>query len=124
MIFTTSYKTDQSKHIAQIYAKNKKECKRIIQIRNLNEKIIGWVKHSNVNPPPTDFNEKVHEACFLGYIGLKSKLLSLDEVLGDSGLLHQMAHSLQFNTVDRKEALYDVTLEKWRDLIPGYKYKK
>lgn len=38
----------------------------------------------------------MHGACLLGFVALKTERATVDEVLGDYGLVHEMAHILDF----------------------------
>ena len=40
--------------------------------------------------------QTLHGACLLGFVALKTEQASVDEVLGDYGLVHEMAHILDF----------------------------
>ncbi len=44
--------------------------------------------------------ETMHACCLLGFVALKSGVATIDEVLGDYGLVHEAAHALHIGEPD------------------------
>ena len=38
----------------------------------------------------------LHMACFVGYVAVKAGVASVEQVLGDCGLIHELVHNLDF----------------------------
>jgi len=64
----------------------------------------------------------LHAACFLGYQALKSGAASPEDLLGDGGLIHEIAHV--FDLPDAALTRSCQTLAEWAKRIenktPGY----
>ena len=48
------------------------------------------VRRDGVSP------ETFHHACFISFLAMREGLATLDEILGDYGLIHEMAHVMLF----------------------------
>ena len=44
--------------------------------------------------------EALHMACFVGFLALKSGVATIEDVLGDVGLIHEIAHNLDIGEGD------------------------
>ena len=40
-------------------------------------------------------------ACFVGFLALKAGVASIEEVLGDCGLIHEIAHQMDLGSGDK-----------------------
>lgn len=119
--FLTEYNQGGDAYALHIYATSLDEANRIAESRNIGEVIAGesldWTHFSQV---PKSTMEALHEACFLSYLAVKSGKMGLDDVLGDKGVLHEMAHLLHLSNkkVDAQE--FCGQLAHLRSIIPGY----
>ena len=68
----------------------------------------------------------LHMACFVGFLALKSGAAGVDEVLGDTGLIHEIAHHLHFGEDEpclaRLEEIAGMA-HRIEQAIPGYPYR-
>ena len=67
--------------------------------------------------------EVLHMACFVGFLALKSGVVNIEDVLGDVGLIHEIAHNLDIGEGDpciasRAEVVRMARSIEWA--IPGY----
>ena len=42
----------------------------------------------------------IHATCFLGFVALKTQVATVDEVLGDFGMIHEAAHTIHIGEFD------------------------
>ena len=69
--------------------------------------------------------EALHMACFVGFMALKSGVASIEEVLGDVGLLHEIAHNMDIGEGDTCIASRAEVVRMARRIeraIPGHPY--
>lgn len=102
----TSYKIADKKYSSYITGVTLSEIKAKIYFRGLDEVIESSIQNIEVL---SDFNELsnsdfikeipniLHLTCFLSFIALKSKCFSVDEIVGDEGILHDLIHLLNKN---------------------------
>ena len=67
--------------------------------------------------------EALHMACFVGFLALKSEGASIEEVLGDVGLIHEIAHNMEIgegNTCIASRAEVVRMARRIERAIPGY----
>ncbi|MDE0712554.1 MAG: hypothetical protein OXH60_10530 [Rhodospirillales bacterium] len=67
--------------------------------------------------------ETMHRACFVGFLALKSGVRGVEEILGDTGLIHEMAHHLDLGEVGSCIASREELASMARRIeraIPGY----
>ena len=71
--------------------------------------------------------ETFHAACLVGFVALRLEVATVDEVLGDFGLVHELAHQREFGldvggsalTVDELVRLAEHLVERIRDAHRG-----
>lgn len=115
MKFITEYLHGGKVYGSHIFAENFDHATVILRQRNINEVITGGADESPYKE--LSLIEKVHEACFLTYLGLKSGTLSIDETVGDSGVLHELCHRLRKGESSND---LDAALDHLRKRVPGY----
>ena len=92
--YLTQYVVDEQCYSFFVIAKDEATAKKIITARGLNEEIIG---SAELNDDLIDFSRNIdllHLVIFLGYVAIKSNQLSVDEVLSDRGVIHEIIHCL------------------------------
>jgi len=102
------------------FVSNDEDVEEMIEKRGLDEKYDGYGAKDSFKPIcvwryllDDEIDKALHAATFLGFIGLKSGVLTVDEVLGDYGFIHEIAHYVD-NTHDsdnRAVELRDLALE-------------
>lgn len=110
--FCTSYQTNYKKYGAHIWAKSWKEAEAIAKQRGIGEKVDGQsmkledgygrkVPEEIANPDFKKLNDYefllqlpqiIHTACFLGWIAFNTGKLKIEQLLGDEGIIHKLAH--------------------------------
>ena len=118
----TSYKINDAFYSSYVLGKNVNDIRKKIAQRNLNETIDSTiVEIPNTLPDYTLLSDEdilkrkeelLHSLCFISYIGLKSKKLQVEEVLGDEGIIHEISHLISNSYYEQKKSLTNV-----RDLI-------
>ena len=70
----------------------------------------------------------LHLACFVGFLALKSGSATIEEVLGDTGLIHEMVHRMcsvdeddDYPFIVSQEELADMA-HRIERTIPGYPF--
>ena len=69
--------------------------------------------------------EALHMACFVGFVALKSGAASIEDILGDCGLVHAIAHNLDIGEGEPLIATRYDLVEMARRIeraIPGHPY--
>ena len=69
--------------------------------------------------------EVIHMACFVGFLALKSGAVAVEDVLGDCGLVHGIAHNMDIGEGDPCIATRAEVVRMARRIeraIPGYPY--
>lgn len=89
--YLTEYKLENESYSFFVTANSLKEAEEIINIRNIGEKIVGELENSPI-PKTLNSLELLHYVSFLSFIALKSGKLTIEEVLGDRGVLHELIH--------------------------------
>ena len=67
----------------------------------------------------------LHMACFVGYVAVKAGVASVEQVLGDCGLIHEIIHNLDFVEGEPCVATRAELVEMARQIeqaIPGHPY--
>lgn len=119
--FLTEYFQGDERYSSHIYAKSYHAANRLAIIRNIGEAIIGEdIDYKYIAKEPETIVEALHEACFLSYLVLKSGKLGIDEILGDRGILHEMAHLLHLSDKRIGAQEFYGQLAHLRSIIPGY----
>lgn len=70
--------------------------------------------------------ETLHMACFVGFLALKSGAANVEDVLGDVGLIHEIAHNMHFGEGGACIASRTEVVRMARQIeraIPGYPYR-
>lgn len=121
--FLTEYKVGTQKYGADIMAYTLKEAERVAGERNIGETVIGngaqsydgygrRISIEELNPDFKKLNDYeflielpriIHSACFLSYIAFKSGKISIEELIGDNGILHELIHLLNGSHVTKRE---------------------
>ena len=68
----------------------------------------------------------LHMACFVGFLALKTQVASVEDVLGDVGLIHEIAHNMHFGEGEASIASRSEVVRMARQIeraIPGYPYR-
>lgn len=77
------------------------EAERLVSERNLGEEIVSGLSEVTLIPDYRDLNnyeflcnlpEILHTASFISYMALRSQKTTIDDVLGDEGILHELTH--------------------------------
>lgn len=67
----------------------------------LNRSHINLSKNLRKLKPNEAHGDHVHHACFIGFVALKAGVASIDEVLGDHGIVHNLVHAaIHINGLD------------------------
>ena len=61
--------------------------------------------------------ETVHSCCLLGFVALKTRVATVDEVLGDFGLVHEAAHAMHIGEPDHTAETVAAIAEKLEERI-------
>lgn len=136
--FVTAYNADGStvanpegslvgSYGSHLHARSFREARKIARLRNLNETVIGQ-KPLNLCPyrPPSEWLKKrrpnptdvFHSLCWMGHLALKSGVATVDEILGDQGLIHEYAH-MRSGIAGRRNKLIEMAQNIERR-IPGF----
>lgn len=70
--------------------------------------------------------EALHMACFVGFLALKSGVASIEDVLGDFGLIHEVAHNMHMGegeTCIASRAEVARMARRLERAIPGHPYR-
>jgi hypothetical protein len=96
-------------HETQFVAADLNEAKKLAKARGLGEEIVGMAL---TDPPwvlPSEFAEAanwpeaMHAACWLGFVALRNKTSTPEELLSDGGVIHNLAHmNLPASQVERQ----------------------
>lgn len=117
----TTYKINTHPYASYILGSDINEINELLIKRGLNEEIESMIQPINLLQDYTNVNdddfikclpEILHVCCYLSFIALKAKNISIDEVLGDEGVIHEVAH-LFCNPIENQKK----SLKLIRDLI-------
>ena len=129
--FITRYGVNNNSYAGFVFAKDEKEALEILLTRRTKETIIGegydkigLKRKSNASDAHILKNlpSIIHQYCWLSWIALKSEMISIDEVLGDEGVMHELIHLLDPDSeIQTKEDIRKVKklLKKIEDLPLG-----
>lgn len=87
--FITEYKTGGRTYGSEILAVDQEDAERICQERNIGEVVAGQGSKKSILTI-----SDIHMICFMSFIALKSGKMTIDEVLGDGGVLHEAIHMI------------------------------
>ena len=99
-LFGTEYGVGGVTYGSQIEARTLEHAEQLAIQRGLNERIMGELEHGDPklnllkHIDEENWAAALHEAVFLSFVGLTCGALSAREVLGDQGLVHEIAHKL------------------------------
>jgi len=97
----TSYKVGKNLFSSYVVGNNDSEIYEKIVSRGLDEKIESSLIEVETIPDYStlsdlefimDLPQIIHTTCFMSLIALKANKISIDEVLGDEGILHELIH--------------------------------
>lgn len=97
----TSYNQDGFIYQSYILCTSLAQARELIDVRNLDEKIESSITDIAVIPDYKDLSDGefidklpdiLHLASYLSYIALSAKTMSVQEVLGDHGIIHELTH--------------------------------
>lgn len=139
MRFVCEYRQgpNQTKYGSDIYANSFDHAKRLARRRGIGEKVISdGMKSKAFYPFPSELFRKrkltkrdalaaIHGTTFLAFIAMKSGRAEINEVLGDTGFLHEAIHVLQFGRFGQSSSkprreFADVIL-RWERIVPGFR---
>ena len=104
----------------------------IVKSRGLKERVVSGVAH--VKPPETPSLamrlrhdgpslKALHQATFIGFLALKSGAATVEQIVGDLGLVHEIAHAVEVDAAmpGTRQNDYLVRIaEIIEAAIPGY----
>lgn len=117
--FVTEYPNTGKMYASHVYADSYAHAQQLCWKRNISEVIVGHIEEPERKKELTEA-EVLHESCFLSYICLKAGLITLEEVLGDGGIVHELSHTMVHN--DNAHSIEELLVRvAWlRKLTPGY----
>lgn len=108
-IYLTEYAEGTASYGAYLEAEDLPHARALSIQRGLNERILGEaldpaLPHKLLDLIETEqWIEAAHEACFLGFVGITSGMLSARDILGDQGLVHELLHlALKYEPSDEE----------------------
>lgn len=93
-MFLTTYQVNGVSYGAEFPARSRRAARRLIQKRGLGERIEGEGRQRTRLGTAAERYDAIHEAVWLGWIGLRSGTVTADELLSDHGLIHRHVHAL------------------------------
>lgn len=97
-LFLTDYAEGTGTYGSYIEADNLGHARALAAQRGLNERVMGRIEAPAIphrlrqSIRDGQWLDAIHEACFLGFVGLMSGALTPRELLGDHGLIHELVH--------------------------------
>lgn len=91
----TTYKINGHPYSSYVLGESMDEVHTKIEMRGLDESIISVIQEIETIPKITDLSntdEVLHVCFFLSFIALKAKTMSVEEIIGDEGIIHQLVH--------------------------------
>ena len=89
--YVAEYLIGNNTYMSYIYAKNWKDAEEIAERRNIGETIQGTSEVSQ-RVEVTNFDDLIHYVTFVGYVGCKSGTVTIDQLMGDKGVAHEILH--------------------------------
>ena len=110
----------------------------VLKARNMGETVHEGCSPSSLPPNGQSLSDMIasddctaaalHLACFVGFLALKSGSATIEEVLGDTGLIHEMVHRMcsvdeedDYPFIESQEELADMA-HRIERTIPGYPF--
>ena len=131
-LFETVYADSGGCYGGEIEARTIAGAERLALQRGLNERVIGMgadakprtqgIAELVLKPrrKPKDLLDALHEACFLGFVGLQSGTLTARELLGDGGLVHELVHKMSGHTTPDLDARIAKMAREFECRVPGW----
>jgi hypothetical protein len=97
-LFLTDYAEGEGTYGSYIEAENAGHARQLAGQRGLNERILGKIEAPALphrlrqSIHEENWANAIHEATFLGFVGLSSGALTARDLLGDHGLIHELIH--------------------------------
>jgi hypothetical protein len=127
--FSTQYKaklpTDNHSGVSYgtyLYADSLKDAEKLVEQRNIGEKIFRETEYkvSSDVPPSKLFEDKkytaaLHYTTFLSYVGMKAGVVTVEETLGDRGVVHEIVHfmhSLALSKKRKNDLVYQLDVDR------------
>jgi hypothetical protein len=123
----TSYCVNGTTYASYIVGSNMAEVEAAAAARNLNEQIHSSLTNVKTIPDysllsDAEFESRLpeilHTACFLSFVALKAGTITIEEALGDEGVLHEVSHLLADIDGCHKKSLTCI-----RDLVKNLQIK-
>lgn len=118
--YLTEYLSGGSLFGAHIWAKNKKEAESICILRNIGERVLFESTPRKNEKLPKSKEGILHEACFLSFVCLSAGILTIDQAIGDEGIVHQIAHHISIDSEEEEYPIPKVKIDWLRRVTPGY----
>lgn len=121
----TTYYVKNKPYGSYILGKNTNTIHKRLIKRNLNEFIESQLMDIDTVPDYSKLSLKefenrileiLHTSCFLSFVALKSKTITIDEVLSDMGVVHEIAHYISLKGNKK-------SLSRLRDLVKDLQTK-
>lgn len=106
--FSTIYPVDGISFSSGFYAKNYEEAEKLCIKRGIGENLEGFQTptYFEFQKLPTDIFDLIHMVTFCSWIGIKSGKYTVDEILSDTGILHDLIHQAsEIETLNKEEEL-------------------
>lgn len=106
--YSTIYPIDGDNFLSEFYAKNDKDAEKLCTKRGIGEKIGGFQTkgYFEFEKLPSDIFDLIHMVTFCSWIGIKSGKYTVDEILSDTGILHDLIHQAsEIETLNKEEEL-------------------
>jgi len=92
--YSTRYILEGKRFCFFVIAEDLDHANEIIAARGLGESIIGELENNTLIHPAKSQLEALHLTCFQAFIAIKSGKVSVDEILGDTGIIHELIHTM------------------------------
>ena len=115
--FLTVYTASSGQYASYVLCNSLFEADKIIKERNLGEEIISEFQEIKVIPDYKNLDncqfiemlpEILHTTSFISYIALRSKRVTVDEILGDDGILHELTHLIAKTIPIEEDSLCEI----------------
>lgn len=99
----TSYLLNGDKYTSYILGNDVGNINQAIVIRGLNEKVESTIMDMEILPDYSllceqEFMQRLpeimHTCCFLGFVAVKSNTITIEDILGDNGVVHELSHAI------------------------------
>jgi hypothetical protein len=123
----TTYLIGKNKYASYVLGHKMNDIKQAIELRNLHETIESELQPVDLLPDFSSMNKQqfeenipqiLHTCCYLSFVAMKAHTVSIDDILGDEGIIHEMSHYLV-----NKKTKKNNSLNKLRKLFISLKKK-